>query len=186
MRRIALTAAALAVGAGCSTVTPPAAISVMDGASAVPGSGTGTASPFSFSTGRAAQTFAAPATAVQPAVLSAMDDLRIQSVRQISDGGAIVLEGTTADNRRASATIRPHSRNSTLLTARIGLFGDEALSRALMDRVAIRLGALPPAAIPVEPPSTPGGNPYFSRAAVPDAQMLQGVAEAPYRDSPVR
>jgi hypothetical protein len=114
-----------------------------------------------------------------------MEDLRIQSVRQISDGGAIVFEGTTADNRRASATIRPRPRNSTLLTARIGLFGDEALSRALMDRVAIRLNALPPSAIPVDPPSTPGGNPFFSRSAVPDSQMLQGAAEAPYRSSPV-
>src|SRR5262249_34319946 len=153
MRRIALVAAALAAGAGCSTVTPPGAISVLEGANAIPGAGTGSASPFSFSAGRAAQTFAAPAIAVQPAVLSAMDARRIQSVRQISDGGAIVFEGTTADNRRASATIRPQPRNSTLLTARIGLFGDEALSRALMDRVAIRLNALPPSAIPVDPPS---------------------------------
>jgi len=44
------------------------------------------------------------------------------------------------------------------------------------------VGTLPAAAIPDRVPSSPGSNPFFSRNAVPDAEMLKDVAEAPYRD----
>jgi hypothetical protein len=71
------------------------------------------------------------------------------------------------------------------VTIRIGWFGDEPLSRALMDRIGIRLGTLPPAAIPVEPPSSPAGNPFFSKNAVSDAEMLKDQADAPYSDKTV-
>ena len=109
-----------------------------------------------------------------------MEDLRIQAVRQINDGSTIVFEGTTADNRNASVTLRPNSLG-TRLTARVGLFGDQALSRAIMDRIGIRLGSLPPAAIPEEPPSTPASNPYFSRSAISDAEMLKDRLDNPDR-----
>ena len=133
---------------------------------------------YSYTAGRATQNFAYPPTTVQPAVLAAMEDLRVEAVRQINDGSTIVFEGTTADNRGASVTLRPHAIG-TRLSARVGLFGDQALSRAIMDRVGIRLGVLPPAAIPVEPPSTPASNPYFSRSAISDAEMLKDKIDGP-------
>ena len=178
MRWIALCAtvvfSALA-GTGCQTVGSSAFKTLAkDQEPARPGL------EYSYSGGRAIQTFAMAPTTVQPAVLAALDDLRIDRVRQISDGGAIVFEGTTADDRKASITLRPHPAG-TRLSARIGMFGDQALSRALMDRVGVRLGTLPPAAIPNTPPSEPGHNPYFSRTAVPDSEMLQEISEAPYR-----
>jgi hypothetical protein len=176
MRRIALAAAALVaatIGTGCSTMEPAAM-------SAFGRNGSG----FSYSAGRAVQSFAYPPTTVQPSVVSAMDDLRMQSIRQINDGSAIVFEGTTADNRKASVTLRPHPGGSRL-SARIGLFGDEPLSRALMDRVGIRLGSLPPAAIPVDPPSSPGSHPYLSRVGKPDPTFLKDQTEAPFRGTAV-
>jgi hypothetical protein len=176
-RRVALTAAALlaaTAGSGCMTVQP-AAVTAQNGGNGTTG--------FSYLGGRATQTFAPGPAAVQPAVLAAMDDLRMTAVRQTKEPGSLVLEGTTADNRRAAVTIHPQPGGATRLTTRIGLFGDEPLSRALMDRVAIRLGALPPSAIPVEPPSSPGANPFFSRSAVSDAVMLKDQADAPYRPS---
>ena len=103
---------------------------------------------------------------------------------RINEGGAIVFQGTTADNRNASVTLRPHPVGSRL-SARIGLFGDEPLSRALMDRVGVRLGERAPAAVPADIPSEPAGNPYFSRTAVPDAVLLKDQADAPYRGSSV-
>jgi hypothetical protein len=181
MRGIALMATAAyvaATGAGCQTMSSSAFSAL--GPS---GAGAGTAG-FSYIGGRAVQTFAQSPVTVQPVVLAALDDLRVQALRQTNDGGAIVFECTTADNRRASVTLRPHPAGSRL-SARIGLFGDEPLSRALMDRVAIRLGNLPPAAIPAEPPSQPGSNPYFSRTAIPDSEMFKDLADAPYRDTPV-
>jgi hypothetical protein len=67
------------------------------------------------------------------------------------------------------------------VSCRIGWFGDEPLSRTLLDRVGVRLGLLPPAAIPDQPPSAPAANPLFSRAAVPDSEILRDFVEAPYR-----
>ncbi len=164
-------------GSGCQTMGPNA-LSMLSRPEP-PSTG---GAEYTYGGGRAVQTFRQSPTAVQPAVLSALDDLRIQSIRQISDGGSIVFEGVTADNRRASLTLRPEGAG-TRLAARIGVFGDQALSRALMDRVGIRLGNLPPAAIPDTLPSDPGKNPYFDRTAISDSEMLREQAEAPYRQT---
>ena len=86
------------------------------------------------------------------------------------------------DGRRAMITLRPQ-QGATKLTARMGLWGDEPLSRALMDRVGVRLGSLPPEAVPDEPPSKPASNPFFSRSAVSDEVMLRTQAEQRYHDA---
>jgi len=173
MRRIALAATGLfgLWSTGCSTVGPIAA-PVMS------------ATAFTYTAGRATQDFPYPPNTVQSAITGGMDDLRIHSVHLTNDAGILVYTGTTADNRRVSVTIRPQLAASRL-SIRIGWFGDEPLSRALMDRIAIRLGELPPSAIPVDPPSEPASNPYFSKDAVPDSVMLRDQADAIYRDTPV-
>ena len=111
---------------------------------------------------------------------AALDDLRIHSIRRTSEEGTVLLEGTTADNRRASVTLHPQNAG-TRVSTRLGLFGDEPLSRALMDRINVRLGVLPPSAVPVDPPSEPGKNPYFSRPANPDEETLKDKAAAQYQ-----
>lgn len=135
---------------------------------------------FSYSGGRAVQIFPQPISTVQQATLASFEDLRIGSVRPTNDGGAIVLQGTTADNRSASVVLRPN-HTGTRVSARFGLFGDQPLSLALMDRIGVRLGNLPPSAVPVDPPSEPGKNPYFSRGAVSDEVMLKDQADAAFR-----
>src|SRR5262249_17384973 len=143
MRRIALLTAAVCAGtaAGCASVSP-----VAKQAMAVTG--------FSYSVGRATQDFTFPTDKVQAAVLGAMDDLRIHSVQERAEPGTIYCEGATADDRRAIVTVRPYA-GGTRLTCRVGILGDEPLSRALMDRTGIRLGSLPPAPIPEKVPSKP-------------------------------
>ncbi|GAC1469147.1 MAG: hypothetical protein NVSMB9_12630 [Isosphaeraceae bacterium] len=176
MRRIALAASALFLWAtceGCRTVGPTV-VSAFGQEKKPANSG------FSYTGGRAVQTFAQSPKTVQPALVAALDDLRIQSAREFHEEGAVIYEGITADNRNASVTVRPHPAG-TRLSTRIGLFGDEPLSRALMDRVGIRLGSLPPSPILAEPPSAPASNPYFSRAGVTDSEMLKDISEAPYR-----
>ena len=181
MRRIALTTAALlaaSAASGCHTTSP----STLSASNQNPTS-SAVADPestFSYAAGRAIQTFPQSTATLQPIVLSALEDLRIHSVTLTREVGAVVFKGTTASAARASVTLRP-TPDGSRLSARIGLFGDEPLSRALMDRVGIRLGSLPPSAIPAEPPSEPDKNPYFSRDAVPDSEMLKDQAEAPYR-----
>ncbi len=180
MRRIARTAAASALfaaiagaGAGCSTI-PPAALTAVGNTTPTPA--------FSYSAGRALQSFALPPSKVQPALLAAVDDLRMQSVSVTQEGSNTVVQATTPSNHRATIMLRPEPTGSHI-SARIGMFGDEPFSRALMDRVAVRLGTAPPKAIPAETPSAPASNPYFSRTAVSDEVMLKDQADAPYRGS---
>ena len=178
MRRIALwlTAGAGVTLAGCATVAPVAVTHA--GAAPKPGA-------FTYRAGMAAQDFAYPPAEVVATVKDALGDLSIRTNRQGRQPGGVVIEGATADNRRAVVTVRAAPLRGTQLTTRIGLWGDEALSRALMERVGVRLGSLPPAPVPEKPPSTPGANPYFSRSAVPDEIMFHDLAESRHRDTMV-
>ena len=174
MRRNVRKAAAvmLLCGAGCSTMRPGVLPVV---GQAAPG--------FTYTAGRATQVFPVALPTVQPATLSALDDLRMVNPLTHLEAGSVVVNATTADNSRVHVMLRPEP-SGTLVTARIGLFGDEPLSRALMDRIAVRLGTLPPSAAPVDPPSEPDRNPYFSRSAVSDEEMFKDKADAPYRGEP--
>jgi hypothetical protein len=144
------------------------------------------AAGFGYSAGKGTQEFAAPAEAVQAAIAASMADLQIKRVHHRQDGRAVIYQGWTKDNTPAIVTFRP-GNGAARVTARIGWFGDEPFSKALMERVGIRLGTLPPKAIPEEPPSAPSPNPFFSRQAVPDTTMLKEQAELHmlYRDTAV-
>jgi hypothetical protein len=175
MRRIALLATVALGVTACQTVKPPAGL--VEGTASA-------GAEFSYSGGRGVQVFPQPLATVQSALVAALGDVKVDKLRQTRDGGVIVMEGETDDHRKASVSLRPHAGGSRL-TARFGWFGDEPLSRALMNRVAVRLGNLPPSAIPTDPPSAPSANPFFSRSAVPDSVMLKNQYEAPYRSSPI-
>jgi hypothetical protein len=129
------------------------------------------------------QDFQFPAGAVASAVIEAMEDLDITVSRRDHDGPASQIEGRTADNRTVTVTLRPQ-KPITHVSCRVGWFGDEPLSRTLLHRIGVRLGTLPPEAIPENIPSSPASNPYFSRDAVPDAEMMRDFIEAPYRNRP--
>jgi hypothetical protein len=174
MRRIAHSAAVLLLAApGCMTVEPIAGTVLGEG-----GSG------YSYAAGRASQVFVYPQATLETAVVAAMDDLRIASVRKSLDGSVLRIDGLTPDRRTATVLVRPKQGASRVIV-HIGWFGDEPLSKAVMDRIGIRLGTLPPSAIPAEPPSAPASNPYFSRDAVPDEVMVRD-REAGYHDSPIQ
>lgn len=152
---------------GCSTVAP--------GPERLLNTGT------SYGAGRAIQDFSVPMSKVGEAVTEAMTDLKMTAIETGRDGVVYKIQAQTADKRNVMVTLRPH-RMQTRVGCRIGSFGDEPLSKALLERTGVRLGTLPPAAIPDHVPSSPGSNPFFSRDAVPDEEMLKDVAEAPYRD----
>jgi hypothetical protein len=137
-----------------------------------------------YSTGRAIQEFALPAGPIGDAIVEAMEDLKMTTTGRARDGAVFRIDAKTEDNRVVLVTLRPH-QGMTRVSCRIGWFGDEPLSKALLERTGIRLGTLPPEAIPVQPPSKPASNPFFSRAAVPDEVYLRDVADAPYRDRPI-
>jgi Protein of unknown function (DUF3568) len=153
---------------GCATVPPAADIMAVSSA-------------FSYSAGRGAQSFAAPPAAVIAALDDALTDLNINKGRHIRNGAVFRVEARATNYRPVVATIRSH-QGQTHVGIRAGWFGDEPLSKAILDRVGVRLGSHPPEAIPTEVPSAPSGNPFFSRSAVSDLEMFRDFAEAPYRD----
>lgn len=160
---------AMAAGlAGCATVPPMAELEA---------AGAG----FAYSAGKGSQSFPFPPSMVLAAIDQAMGDLDLKAVRAKRDGTVSRVESRTGDDRPVVATLRSH-RGSTYVTVRVGWFGDEPLSQALFQRIAVRLGSRPPEAIPSSAPSAPSRNPFFSREAIPDSVMLRDFAEAPYRD----
>ena len=154
--------------AGCATIPPGAEMAAIS-------------SSFAYSAGRGSQAFEAPVSAVLAALNESLPDLDLHSPRAVRDGGVMRVEAQTADKRKVIATIRTH-QGITQVGVRVGWFGDEPLSRSLLDRIGVRLGSRPPEAIPSTAPSTPSRNPFFAREAVPDSEMLRDFAEAPFRD----
>jgi len=135
----------------------------------------------SYAGGRAIQEFTLPSSAVRGAVSEALDDLKMTSIQHGRSGSVYKIDARTSDNRPVLITVRPHE-GQTRVSCRIGWLGDEMLSKAVLERTGVRLGTLPPAAIPQDPPSTPAPNPILSRLAPPDDETLRNIAEAPYRD----
>jgi Protein of unknown function (DUF3568) len=175
---VGASAGLLAIAGGCATtsrVAPP------QGQNPAPVARPNAAPRYS--AGRAMQDFELPAATVKSGVLEAMEDLGMKVTRRAQDGPASQIEGQTADHRMVTVTLRPQ-KPITHVSCRIGWFGDEPLSLALLHRIGVRLGTLPPEAIPDKLPTAPAPNPYFSRDAVPDAEMMRDFLEAPYRSRP--
>jgi hypothetical protein len=119
-------------------------------------------------------------------VKGAMSDVGMYSVVQNEDpSGLIILEGQCADARKARVTILTSGKNSTV-SAKIGWFGDEPLTRSLLKRIGDRQGLLPePPTIAEETKSEPRRTqPIFSRDAVPDATMLRDHIQSGYMPAP--
>jgi hypothetical protein len=137
-----------------------------------------------FTAGRAVQTFTATPGAVANATAEAMDDLSMASIRQGRDGAAYQIDARTADHRVVTVTVRPQ-QDLSRVACRIGWFGDVPLTKALLERIGVRLGTRPPAPIPDNPPSRPSSNPFLTREKAPDSETLRNIAEAPFRDRPI-
>ncbi|CAN5742392.1 hypothetical protein BH23PLA1_BH23PLA1_32800 [soil metagenome] len=139
----------------------------------------------SYQAGTASRAFPKPRAEVEAAAKAALADLSIQAAHPAKANlEETRYEGRTADGRRVRLDLQARGA-LTGARVRIGPFGDEPLSRALLDRIGVRLGTLPPEALPVEPPSDAESNPYFSREAVPDSIMLRDFSDPGYRDSPI-
>jgi hypothetical protein len=135
----------------------------------------------SYSAGRAVQDFALSSSKVGEALTEAMEDLKMSAIEPGRDGAVYKIQAKTSDNRLVMVTLRPH-QGQTRVGCRIGWFGDEPLSKAIMERVGIRLELLPPAPIPDDPPSSPAPNPFLLRDSAVKDGMLRDMVDAPYRD----
>jgi hypothetical protein len=164
-------AAAVTAGlAGCQTIGPASVPLLASGGLVYEG-------------GTATQAFAYNQAQVTNALIEAMADLGIHQVRQTNTVDHLSFDGKTVDGRRANVNLDSRV-TPPVVTARFGWLGDEALSRAFMDRVGIRLGSLPPSAIPAEPPTSPARPPIMMgpERTVPGSRPL---SDAGYHDSPI-
>ena len=120
-------------------------------------------------------------------VKDAMSDVGIHSIVQNEDpSGLIILEGRTADDRKARVTIQTSGANATV-SAKIGWTGDEPLTRTLLDRLGSRQGTMPPQPLPAgtgAEADQPRTQPLLSRDAIPDAVMLQDQLHTGIMPSP--
>jgi Protein of unknown function (DUF3568) len=137
--------------------------------------------PRTYGGGRAVQQFPRSANVVSATVAEAMDDLKMTGIKRTRDGSVFKIDARTADNRPVMVTVRPHQEQARV-GCRIGWFGDEPLSKAIMERVGIRLELLPPAPIPETPPSAPAPNPFLMRDSAVKDDMIREMVDAPYRD----
>jgi Protein of unknown function (DUF3568) len=134
-----------------------------------------------FGGGRALQDFPRDPTAVSLAVAESLEDLKMTDIKRSRDGSVVKLEAKTEDNRSVLVTVRPHQDQSRV-GCRVGWFGDEPLSKAVLERIGIRLELLPPAPIPDKPPSSPAPNPYLRSDDNAKQNWIRDMVEAPYRD----
>ena len=70
-----------------------------------------------------------------------MDDIGMHSIVEKREGNKTILEAKTVNGRRAHVEFKPEAGNVRVIT-RFGPLGDEALSRAFLDRMAARLGTV--------------------------------------------
>ncbi len=119
-------------------------------------------------------------------VKDSMSELNMHTLVQNEDpSGLTIVEATSAAGQKVRTTIQTSGKNSTV-SVKVGWFGDEPLTRALLDRIGSKQGNLPPqpAAGPtgteddaVEKAADQARPKFLSRQAVPDSVMLRDQVE---------
>ncbi|WZP00426.1 DUF3568 family protein [Isosphaeraceae bacterium EP7] len=134
--------------------------------------------------GSETETFPVPGVEVEKAAEQAMNDLAmtVKAGPRAEQKGQVHIWGRAKDARTVRVDVAGGAQSSAV-TVVIGTYGDPPLSRALLDRIGVRLGTKPPQPIPDQVESEPAGNPFVNRAAVPDAVMLRDQSQATYRDA---
>jgi hypothetical protein len=165
MRRIAIGVqafvAAAALGAGCRSVEPPLR----------PDPG---ATGYAFINPYAVQRYVYPAPIVERAAIEAMADMKIDAVKRTTKPDGVSLKGFMYDGRYTCVAIEDHGRNSIVSVA-VDVYGDEPVSKILLERIGIRLATLPQAI-----------NPPFDPRAMTDSITHRGQDVEGYRGAPLR
>jgi hypothetical protein len=100
--------------------------------------------------GKVSQVFQYTVPQVESATLQALADLGFQKIDRRRDDGEVTIHAKTIDHRHCQIHIRPRN-NMTEFTIHVGIEGDEVVSEAVVQRVALNFGTLPRTIIPMEP-----------------------------------
>lgn len=162
MRRIGFGVLALvALAAGCQTVKPP--LRPDPGAT-----GYAVCGPY------VVQRFLFPVPLVERAAIEAMSDMKINNVHRKPRTDGLCYVGFLFDGRYVWYTLEADGPN-TIATVEIDVYGDEPLSKILLERTSIRLATLPQSI-----------NPPFHPRAITDSITHRGQDVEGYRGAPLR
>ena len=111
---------------------------------------------------------------VERAVVEAMADLKIHSVKRKPKDDGVSFLGLLWDGRYFCATIEPEGRGC-VVTVNVDIYGDEPFSKMFLEWVSTRIATLPQSV-----------NPPFAPEAVTDSILHRGQDVEGYRGAPLR
>jgi len=103
------------------------------------GAGAGVAT-VAYVKGELKTTYAASLNRTWEATLSALKDLRINVYSSKKDATEGSIEATKADGTKVKITLEPAGPDTTSVKIRVGIFGDEEVSRVINREIASKLG----------------------------------------------
>ena len=101
------------------------------------GAGAGTVA---YIKGELRTTYASSLDRTWNATLAALRDLDIRVVSNRKDETKGEIEARQSDDTKVKIAMEPSGPNTTLVKIRVGMFGDDAASRAINSKIASRLG----------------------------------------------
>jgi hypothetical protein len=120
------------------------------------------------------QRFVYPNAVVERAAVEAMTDMKIHTVKRTPKADGVCFRGFMYDGRYVLLTVEPEGPNS-IVSIMIDVYGDEPISKILIDRIGIRLSTMPKAVIPP-----------FDPRSMTDSATHRGMDVEGYRGAPLR
>lgn len=114
-------------------------ILMVQGCVAVIGAGAG-AGTIAYIKGELQTTYAASFNRTWEASLSALKDLGITVYNTQKDATEGDIEATKADGTKVKINLKPTGSDTTSVKIRVGIFGDEEVSRTISNQISKRLG----------------------------------------------
>lgn len=115
------------------------AVIIMQGCVAVVGAGAG-AGTVAYVRGELQTTYAASFNRTWEASLAALKDLGITVYNTQKDATEGDIEATKADGTKVKINLKPTGSDTTSVKIRVGIFGDEEVSKTISSQIFKRLG----------------------------------------------
>ena len=112
---------------------------ILQGCVAVIGAGAG-AGTVAYVRGELQTTYAASFNRTWEASLTALKDLGITVYNTDKDATEGNIEATKADGTKVKINLKPAGSDTTSVKIRVGIFGDEEVSRTISNQISKRLG----------------------------------------------
>jgi len=112
---------------------------MIQGCVAIIGAGAG-AGTVAYVKGELQTTYAAPFNRTWDASIEALKDLGITIYNTKKDATEGDIEATKADGTKVKINLKPKGQDITVVKIRVGIFGDEEVSRTISNQISKRLG----------------------------------------------